>query len=131
MKSKPGQSTVVSPEEAMNSYFSDLFCDSGQPLSHKEVPPSPALEYFTSAPVEPGFCLITTSKLNDRIVNFSQPQRALVESFTLLLWGLYFLRQPIPRKLRSQILEHCSEMSMEYHLLIGLVYSRLSAGEGG
>jgi hypothetical protein len=130
MKNKHNQSTVISPEEAMSSYFGDLFSEGSQVAPDNDDLLSSSLEFISSASVDPGYCLIPTSDLNDRIVDFSQPQCALVESFTLLLWGLYFLRQPISGKLRTHVLDHCNEMSMEYHLLLDLAYARLATGEG-
>jgi len=130
MKNKRNQTTVISPEEAMNSYFGDLFSEGSRVVPDKGDLPSSNLEFISSASVEPGYCLIPTSNLNERLVDFSQPQHALAESFTLLLWGLYFLRQPISGKLRTHVLEHCNEMSMEYHLLLDLANARQATGEG-
>ena len=134
MKNKRTQSTVISPVEAMNSYFGDFFSEDCQVDSEEGSSPSlsslPYLEFISLASVEPDCCLIPVINLNDRIVDFSQPQHALVESFILLLWGLYFLRQPVSGKLRAHVLDYCNEMSMEYHLLLDLAYARLAAGEG-
>jgi len=130
MKNKRNQATVISPEEAMKCYFGDLFSEGSHAVSDKGDLPLPSLEFIFSASVEQGYCLIPTSNLNERIVDFSEPQRALVESFILLLWGLYFLRQPISGKLRTHVLEYCNEMSMEYHLLLDLAHARLGSGGG-
>ena len=128
MKNKRNQTAIISPEEAMNSYFGDFFSESSQAVSDKDDSPLPCLEFISSVVVKPGYGLITTSNLNGRIVDFSQPQHALVEPFILLLWDLYFLRQPISGKLRTHIFEHCNEMRMEYQLLLDLLYERLGSG---
>ena len=130
MKNKCNPAGVITPEEAMKCYFGDFFNESGLDVPDKDDLPSARLEFISSASVAPGYGLIATSNLNDRIVDFSQAQRALVESFILLLWGLYFLRKPISGKLRAHVLDYCNEMSMEYHLLLDLAYARPVTGEG-
>lgn len=129
MNNKRKQSSVISPEEAMSSYFGDFFGEGCATVSDGIDLPSSPLEFIPSASVEPGYCLILVSKLSTRIVDFSRPRRALVESFVLLLWGLYFLRQPIDGKLRVYVQDYCNDMSMEYHLLLGLANTKQAEGE--
>ena len=131
MKNKRNQSTVISPEEAMSDYFGDLFREDCSAVSSKADLLSPPLAFIPSASVEPGYCLIPVSNLKTRVVDFSQPLRASLESFVLLLWGLYLLRQPISGKLRVYTQEYCNDMSMEYHLLLDLANTKQVRGEGG
>ncbi len=130
MKDKGKQSTVISPEEAMNSYFGDLFSEGCSVVPDEVGLLSPALEFLPSASVESGYCLIPIINLSTRIVDFTKPQRSLVESFILLLWGGYLLRQPVYGKLRIYVHEYCNEMSMEYHLLLDLANKNQAGGEG-
>ncbi len=130
MKNKGKQSTVISPKEAMNSYFGDLFSEDCSAVPDEIDLISPPLEFMPSASVEPGYCLIPISNLKTRIVDFSQPLRASVESFILLLWGLYLLRQPISGKLRVYVQEYCTDINMEYHLLLDLANTKQVTGEG-
>jgi len=149
------QHTIVSPNEAMDSYIGDLLCfgneseleDVSEPSVTLEASAKPA-SVAAPAPeqlpnkrshidplvsisnsIKPGFSLIPLISLDRYQLDLLHPQRSLSASFVLLLWGLHLLRMPISGRLRLTVFEYSRQRLREYRLLKEITQLPTAGGE--